>query len=91
MDGLLQSLGLDGTSRAQVSELAKSLDAEVREFRERNLSQGPYSYVWLDALTQPCREGGRVVNVSMVVATGVNTAGKREILGFDVLRVFIYG
>jgi transposase-like protein len=84
MDGLLQTLGLDGISKAQVSELAKSLDAEVHEFRGRSLSQGPYRYVWLDALTQRCREGGRVVNVSMVVATGVNAAGKREILGFDV-------
>jgi transposase-like protein len=84
MEGLVQALGLDSISRAQVSELAKSLDAEVSEFRERALTSGPYRYVWLDALTQRCREGSRVVNVSMVVATGVNAAGKREILGFDV-------
>ena len=84
VDGLVHSLGLTGISKSQVSELAKSLDVQVREFRERRLSHGPYRYLWLDALSQRCREGGRVVNVSMVVATGVNGAGKREILGFDV-------
>jgi transposase-like protein len=84
VDGLVQSLGVEGISKSQVSELAKNLDKQVREFRERRLSQGPYRYLWLDALTQRCRESGRVVNVSMVVACGVNAAGKREVLGFDV-------
>ena len=30
------------------------------------------------------REGGRIVNVCVVVATGVNAEGQREILGMDV-------
>lgn len=37
-----------------------------------------------DALTQKVREDGRIVNVSVVVATGVNREGKREVLGLDV-------
>jgi putative transposase len=41
--------------------------------------------VWLDALTQKVREGGRVVNVAVVIATGVNNEGRRESLGFDVI------
>ena len=36
---------------------------------------GPYPYVWLDGLTQKVREGGRIVNVCVVVATGVNAEG----------------
>ena len=44
----------------------------------------PYPYVWLDGLTQKVREGGRIVNVCVVVATGVNAEGQREILGLDV-------
>ena len=44
----------------------------------------PYPYVWLDGLTQKVREGGRIVNVCVVVATGVNAEGQREILGMDV-------
>jgi len=64
--------------------MAKALDSTVDEFRNRPLDRGPYSYVWVDALTQRCREGGRVVNVRTVIATGVNADGYREILGVDV-------
>ena len=42
---------------------------------------GPYPYVWRDSLTQKVREGGRIVNVCVVVATGVNADGQREISG----------
>ena len=45
---------------------------------------GSNPYVWLDGLTQKVREGGRIVNVCVVVATGVNADGQREILGMDV-------
>ena len=45
---------------------------------------GPIPYLWLDALTQKVREDGRIVNVSVAVATGVNREGKREVLGIDV-------
>ena len=38
----------------------------------------------MDALTQKVREDGRIVNVSVVVATAVNGEGKREIIGMDV-------
>ena len=38
----------------------------------------------LDGLTQKVREGGRIVNVCVVVATGVNAEEQREILGMDV-------
>ena len=41
--------------------------------------------MWIDALTQKVREGGRVVNVSAVVATSVNNEGRREIIGFDIV------
>src|SRR5206468_10995347 len=52
-------------------------------FRNRPLDGGPYTYVWLDALTQKVREGGRIVNVACVVAVGVNADGHREVLGCD--------
>ena len=41
--------------------------------------------VWLDAMVLKSREGGRVVNVALVLAVGVNDDGKREILGVDVV------
>ena len=83
VEDLVQALGCDGISKSQVSRICQQLDEQVRAFRERPLDQGPYPYVWLDALTQKVREGGRVVNVAVVVATAVNAQGKREILGLD--------
>ncbi len=84
VEGLVQQLGIERISSSQVSEMAKSLDQTVEEFRSRPLDGGPYPYLWLDALTQRCREGGRIVNVATVVATGVNADGHREVLGVDV-------
>jgi len=84
VEKLVQTLGIAKMSKSQVSELAKSLDGQVAEFRNRPLDGGPYTYVWIDALTQRVREQGRIVNVSALVATGVNADGHREILGVDV-------
>ena len=83
VEDLVQALGCDGISKSQVSRICQQLDAQVQAFRERPLDQGPYVYVWLDALTQKVREGGRVVNVAVVVATAVNGRGQREVLGLD--------
>lgn len=84
VDGLVKSMGIDGMSKSQVSALAQDLDQVVEQFRNRPLEHGPYVYVWVDALVHKCREGGRIVNVATVVATGVNADGHREILGVDV-------
>jgi putative transposase len=85
VEGLVATLGIQGLSKSQVSELAKTLDAEVAAFQARPLDAGPYPYVWVDALAVKCREAGRIINVAAVVATGVNADGHREILGIDVL------
>ena len=84
VDDLIKSLGCDGISKSQVSRICRDLDQVVETFLGRPLDGSPYPYVWLDALTQKVREGGRIVNVSVVVATGVNAHGQREILGMDV-------
>ncbi|MGB4745111.1 MAG: IS256 family transposase, partial [Candidatus Microthrix parvicella] len=85
IDDVVQAMGIEGMSPSQVSRLSADLDVKVTEFRERPLDAGPYRYVWIDALTQKVREGGRVVNVSAVVATAVNGEGRREIIGFDIV------
>ena len=85
MDKLVQSLGITTLSKSQVSEMAKDLDAHVEEFRTRRLEDaGPFTFVAADALVLKVREGGRVVAVHALVATGVNTDGHREILGLQV-------
>ena len=84
VERLAEQLGVKSLSRSQVSEMASHLDAQVAAFRERPLDAGPYTFVWVDALTVKVREHGRVVNVHALVATGVNADGHREILGLDV-------
>jgi transposase-like protein len=85
MDKLVQSLGITSLSKSQVSEMAKDLDAHVEEFRTRRLEDaGPFTFVAADALVFKVREGGRVVGVHALVATGVNADGHREILGLHV-------
>jgi putative transposase len=85
MDKLVQSLGITTLSKSQVSEMAKDLDAHVEEFRTRGLEDaGPFTFVAADALVLKVREGGRVVPVHALVATGVNADGHREILGVQV-------
>jgi len=84
VDDVVKAMGIDRISKSQVSELARSLDVIVEAFRTRPLDAGPYTYVWVDALTQKVREGGRIVNVACVIATGVNVEGHREVLGVDV-------
>ena len=85
MDRLVQSLGITGLSKSQVSVMARELDAHVEQFRTRPLADaGPFTFVAADALVLKVREGGRVVNVHALVATGVNGDGHREILGLQV-------
>jgi transposase-like protein len=48
------------------------------------LDAGPYTFVAADALTMKVREGGRVVTIAVMVATGVNADGYRAILGVAV-------
>jgi putative transposase len=84
MEKLVESLGITRLSKSQVSEMARDLDAVVEDFRTRPLDAGPYTFVAADALVLKVREGGRVVGVHALLATGVNADGHREILGLQV-------
>ena len=62
MDKLVQSLGITGLSKSQVSVMAAELDEHVEQFRTRPLADsGPFTFVAADALVLKVREGGRVV------------------------------
>src|ERR1700712_3776596 len=84
MEKLVVSLGITSLSKSQVSVMAAELDTQVADFRTRPLDAGPYTFVAADALVLKVREGGRVVNVHALVATGVNGDGHREILDLQV-------
>jgi putative transposase len=85
MDKLVKTLGIDSLSKSQVSRMAADLDQAVAEFRHRPLdAAGPFTFVAADALTMKVREGGRVINAVVLLATGVNGDGHREVLGLRV-------
>ncbi len=84
VEKLVQALGVTSLSKSQVSVMARDLDEQVEAFRTRPLDQGPYTFVAADAVTMKVREAGRVVNVSVMIATGINVDGHREVLGVDV-------
>ncbi len=85
MDKLVKTLGINSLSKSQVSRMAGDLDEHVESFRHRPLGDaGPFTFVAADALTMKVREGGRVVNAVVLLATGVNGDGHREVLGMRV-------
>jgi putative transposase len=85
MDKLVATLGITSLSKSQVSRMAQDLDEQVTAFRTRPLADaGPFTFVAADALTMKVRENGRVVNAAVLVATGVNADGHREVLGVKV-------
>jgi len=84
MEKLAETLGITRLSKSQVSEMAKDLDAQVEAFWTRPLDAGPYTFAAAGALVLKVREGGRIVNVHALLATGVNADGYREILGLHV-------
>jgi putative transposase len=84
VEKLVEQLGVAQLSKSQVSEMAEHLDAQVEAFRSRPLDAGPYTFVWMDALTVKVREAGRTVNVHALIAVGVNRDGGREVLGLDI-------
>ena len=85
MDKLVKTLGIDALSKSQVSRMAADLDEQVEQFRHRPLdTSGPFTFVAADALTMKVREGGRVINAVVLIATGVNGDGHREVLGMRV-------
>lgn len=86
MDKLVKTLGIDSLAKSQVSRMATDLDEHVTQLRHRPPldEAGPLTFVAGDALTMKAGEGGGVVNAVVMVATGINADGRREVLGTQV-------
>jgi transposase-like protein len=52
-------------SKSQVSALTQKLDADIREWRQRPLTEA-YPYLIFDARYEKVRRGGRVAHLSMI-------------------------
>jgi transposase-like protein len=83
VDDLVKALGMSGVSKSQVSRLCADIDERVTAFLTRPL-EGDWPYLWIDATYLKVRQNGRIVSVAVIVAVGVNTDGRREVLGMDI-------
>ena len=83
VDDLVKSLGMSGISKSQVSRLCEDIDERVDEFLNRRI-EGDWPYIWIDATYVKARQNGRIVSVAVIIAVGVNTDGRREVLGMMI-------
>ncbi|MBY0294855.1 MAG: IS256 family transposase, partial [Methylobacterium sp.] len=83
VDDLVQAMGGTGISKSQVSRLCQEIDERVGALLDRPI-EGEWPYLWIDATYVKVRQAGRIVSVAVIVAVGVNSDGRREVLGMDV-------
>ena len=83
VDDLVKAMGLSGISKSQASRLCEEIDGKVKAFLDRPI-EGDWPYLWIDATYLKVRRGGRVVSVAVIIATGVNSDGRREVLGMEI-------
>ena len=83
VDDLVKALGMSGISKSQVSRLCAEIDERVTAFLERPI-EGDWPYLWVDATYVKARAAGRIVSMAVIVAVGVNSDGRREVLGMDI-------
>jgi putative transposase len=83
VDDLVKAMGMSGISKSQVSRLCEEIDDKVKAFLERPI-EGDWPYIWIDATYLKVRRGGRIVSVAAIIAVGVNSDGRREILGMQI-------
>jgi putative transposase len=83
VDELVKAMGMSGISRSRVSRLCAEIDEKVKAFLERPI-EGDWPYLWIDTTYVKVRQAGRIVSVAVIVAVGVNSDGRREVLGMDI-------
>jgi putative transposase len=83
VDDLVKALGMSGISKSQVSRLCEEIDVKVKAFLDRPI-EGDWPYLWIDATYVKVRRDGRIVSVAVIIAIGVNSDGRREILGMEI-------
>jgi putative transposase len=83
VDDLVRAMGMGGISKSQVSRLCGEIDDKIKTFLDRPL-EGDWPYIWLDATYLKVRQDGRIISVAVIIAVGVNSAGRREVLGMAI-------
>jgi putative transposase len=83
VDDLVKAMGMSGIFKSQVSRLCEEIDDKVTAFLDRPI-EGEWPYLWIDATYLKVRRGRRIVSVAVIIAVGVNTDGRREVLGMEI-------
>ena len=83
VDDLVKAMGMSGISKSQVSRLCEEIDERVKAFLNRPI-EGDWPYLWIDATYIKVRQAGRIVSVAVIIAVGVNSDGRREVLGMQI-------
>ena len=76
-------MGMEGISKSQVSRLCAEIDARVNAFLARPI-EGNWPYVLLDTTYVKVRRDHHIISVAVIIAVGINTDGRREVLGMTV-------
>ena len=74
---------MSGISKSQASRPCEEIDGTVKVFLTRPL-EGDWPYLWIDATHLKVRRGGRIVSVAVIIAIGVNSDGRRKVLGLEI-------
>lgn len=82
IEKLTRTLGIESISRSQVSAITKDLNEQVEAFRTRSI-QTTYPVLWVDALYERIRDNHSVKNMAVLVVTGIDLEGKRDILAIE--------
>ena len=82
VSAILEQLCGSEVSSTQVSRAAKSLDEALVAWRTQPL--GEMRYLYLDAHYEKVRDNGQIRDAAVLIASAVNLAGKRQILGVSV-------
>lgn len=80
VEDITEALWGTRVSPATVSNLNKKIYAKIDVWRNRAIT-GEHPYLYLDGIVMKRSWAGEVRNVSLLVASAVNTEGFREILG----------
>jgi putative transposase len=67
-------------SASSISNITDQVLADVDEWQKRSLDE-TYLIVWLDGIRIKVRSNGKIINKSVYLIIGLNTMGKKEVIG----------
>jgi transposase-like protein len=82
VSAVLESMAGVTPSAQTVSRAMAELDEQIASWRSRSLDKREYPFLLIDARYEKVRVRGRVVSQAVMIATGINDEGHRELLGF---------